>query len=111
MQQNQKGFSSLLPSSPNLSVTIPQLPLFKLESLKEEPPLAPRAADLKRCCAEGCKKKLALTDFPCKCGKKHCAAHRAPEVHACTFDFKASHRDVLLQTMSTPVLAKKIDIL
>lgn len=111
MQQSQKGFSAILPSSPNLTVQIPALPLFKLEALHEQPPMAPRAADPKRCCAEGCKKKLTLTDFPCKCGKKHCATHRAPEVHSCTFDFKASQRDILLQTMSTPITAKKIDLL
>ena len=112
MQQSQKGFSSLFPSSPNLTVEIPPLPMHKLDALYEEnKPMAPRASDVRRCCAEGCKKKLALTDFPCKCGKKHCATHRAPEVHACTFDFKASQRDILLQTMSTPVIAKKIDVL
>lgn len=111
MQHSQKGFSSLLPSSPNLTVQIPALPLFNLKNLQEEPPMAPRCLESKRCCADGCKKKLALTDFPCKCGKKHCATHRAPEVHACTFDFKASQRDILLQTMSSAVIAKKIDVL
>lgn len=111
MQHSEKGFSSLLPSSSSLTVQIPALPLFRLEALQEQPPIAPRCIDSKRCCADGCKKKLMLSDFPCKCGKKHCATHRAPEVHACTFDFKASHRDILLQTMSTPVIAKKIDVL
>jgi hypothetical protein len=56
-----------------------------------------------RCCHGGCKKKLSLTDFPCKCGKKHCAAHRIPEVHSCSYDFKQSQRDILLKTMSTAV--------
>ncbi len=112
MQQSQKGFSSFLSTSSSLTVEIPSLPLFKLQGLQEQTPMAPRAdGNSKRCCADGCKKKLMLSDFPCKCGKKHCATHRAPEVHACTFDFKASHREILLQTMSTPVLAKKIDVL
>jgi hypothetical protein len=111
MQQSQKGFSSLLPSSFNLSVQIPPLPLFNLQTHQEDAPMAPRHSESKRCCAEGCKKKLMLSDFPCKCGKKHCSTHRAPEVHACTFDFKACHRNVLLQTMSSSVIAKKIDVL
>ena len=113
MQQSQKGFSNRLPSSPNLTVEIPPLSMHKLGALHEEnKPMAPRhAKDQKHCCADGCKKKLGLTDFPCKCGKKHCVTHRIPELHGCTFDFKANQKDILLQTMSTPVIAKKIDVL
>ena len=62
----------------------------------------------KRCCAEGCKKKLALTDFPCKCGKIHCAAHRPSELHQCSFNYKASHANELKKTMNEAVKAEKI---
>ncbi len=96
--------------NPSLRVTIPPLPMFDLQTV-EQPPLAPRLAESKRCCMEGCKKKLTLADFACKCGKKHCSAHRIPEVHGCTFDFKASQKELLLKTMSTAVIAKKVDVL
>jgi hypothetical protein len=62
-----------------------------------------------RCCHDGCKKKLALTDFPCKCGKIHCISHRPAELHNCAFDFKQNHKDNLLQYMSTAVTSSKID--
>lgn len=62
-----------------------------------------------RCCHDGCKKKLALTDFPCKCGKIHCVSHRPAELHKCSFDFKANHQENLLQYMNTAVVASKID--
>lgn len=70
-----------------------------------EPPPRP-----KRCCMEGCKKKLTLTDFPCKCGKIHCSQHRAAEVHACTYDFKAIGKEQLTKAMPT-VTAKKVDVI
>ena len=38
-------------------------------------------------CAQ-CKKKLNLLPFRCSCGSYFCAAHRQPEQHSCTFDYK-----------------------
>jgi hypothetical protein len=91
----------------NLTV---EVPLFNLESLlnneneNEKTHVKPT-----RCCFDGCKKKLALTDFPCKCGKIHCTSHRPAELHNCSFDFKANHKENLMQYMSTAVTAAKID--
>ena len=31
----------------------------------------------------------------CRCGIRHCATHRLPETHSCTFDHKAHDRKVL----------------
>lgn len=64
----------------------------------------------KRCCMEGCKKKLALTDFPCKCGKIHCSSHRAAEVHNCTYDFRTVGKEQLMKAMPN-VTAKKVDVI
>jgi hypothetical protein len=65
----------------------------------------------KRCCFDGCKKKLTLTDFPCKCSKIHCSAHRASEAHACSYDYRSEQKDILMKTMSTPVVAKKVEVI
>ena len=66
----------------------------------------------KPCCsAEGCRVKLALTDFPCKCQKTYCYKHRPCEEHACSFDFQGYAREILLKTMSTPVVAAKIQLI
>jgi hypothetical protein len=62
-----------------------------------------------RCAFDGCKKKLSLTDFPCKCGKKHCCAHRPSEVHDCTYDYKKDQKQILKTTMGAPVVANKLD--
>jgi hypothetical protein len=64
----------------------------------------------KKCCSfEDCKKKLSLTDFPCKCGLVHCSEHRPSEVHNCSYDYRGSHNSFLMKTMDTAIIAKKID--
>lgn len=64
------------------------------------------------CCSkEGCKKKLGLTPFQCRCEKHFCSTHRYPEEHACTFDYQASAKQDLLKYMSSPVIAPKVAIL
>jgi hypothetical protein len=47
----------------------------------------------KRCGA--CKHKLLLSDMACRCGIRHCSAHRLPETHSCTFDHRRQDRKVL----------------
>ena len=63
----------------------------------------------KKCCKEGCKKKLMLSDFPCKCSQIFCSAHRMPEVHDCSFDFKKAATDELKKRLGAAVIGKKVD--
>jgi len=63
----------------------------------------------KRCGAGECKKKLLLTDFACtKCSTRHCGAHRLPEEHACSFDFRKEGQ-VLLARQNPRVVNSKLD--
>lgn len=62
-----------------------------------------------KCPVEGCQLKIRLVDFACKCEKVFCVKHRLPEVHACTFDYKASAKEALLKYMSTPIVAAKME--
>jgi predicted nucleic acid binding AN1-type Zn finger protein len=55
-----------------------------------------------------CRKKLALTVFECRCKIRFCALHRAPEEHACTFDFK-SHGLACLEKQLTKAVADKVE--
>jgi len=48
-----------------------------------------------RCAHDDCKKKLALTDFACRCEARFCAAHRFPQDHACAYDYKAAATSML----------------
>ena len=47
------------------------------------------------CAFEGCKKKIKLTDYPCKCEKTFCALHKCHVIHKCTFDYKKENKDML----------------
>tara|TARA_X000000368_G_scaffold412794_1_gene399749 strand:+ start:765 stop:998 length:234 start_codon:yes stop_codon:yes gene_type:complete len=40
------------------------------------------------CNYEGCKKKIKLTDFPCKCKQYYCKIHKFPNLHNCNYDYK-----------------------
>lgn len=55
-----------------------------------------------------CRKKLALTDFECRCKTRFCALHRAPEEHACSFDFK-SHGIACLEKQLVRAVADKVE--
>jgi predicted nucleic acid binding AN1-type Zn finger protein len=55
-----------------------------------------------------CRKKLTLTDLACRCKTRFCSAHRAPEEHACTHDFKADGIAHLKQQLER-VVADKVE--
>ncbi len=63
----------------------------------------------KRCSASGCRVKLGLTAIQCHCGYKFCTAHRYPEEHACSHDYRADAKKELLKTMSTAIVAQKLE--
>lgn len=76
---------------------------------KQEPISTIKTLRPKKCCLEVCKKKLFLSDFPCKCSKIFCSAHRAPEVHECTFDFKKLGNEELAKRIGSAVVGNKVD--
>ena len=49
----------------------------------------------KRCQMEGCRKKLPITAYDCRCEKRFCTLHQCAESHNCTFDYKTFHRKKL----------------
>ncbi|GMN39405.1 hypothetical protein TIFTF001_008631 [Ficus carica] len=55
-----------------------------------------------------CRKRVGLTGFKCRCGTTFCGAHRYPEKHGCTFDFKKMGREEIAR--ANPVVkAEKLD--
>lgn len=78
-------------------------------SSETPPPIALEKAtestvDKNRCGA--CRKKLKLTDLECRCSARFCAQHRAPEEHACTFDYRAAGRAHLEKQLGKAVADK-----
>lgn len=77
------------------------------ETISLEPSAsAPPTKSSNRCGA--CRKKLTLTDLACRCKARFCSAHRAPEEHACAYDFKADATAHLKQQLER-VVADKVD--
>lgn len=64
----------------------------------------------RRCGCEGCKAKLLLTDFACKCTVRFCQSHRLPEDHRCTFDHRAAGKAVLKEQLVKAVNDKVVPI-
>jgi len=69
---------------------------------------APTKSLPNRCALECCKKKLTLSDFPCKCSKKFCSTHRYAEAHSCAFDYHLNAKQMLSTTMHV-VSGKKVE--
>jgi len=88
---NQQQMHSLtLPDSPTLSpgetnVVVPVEPLNQSKLSKPS----------NRCFHGDCKKKLLLSDPVCKCNERFCSSHRMPELHVCSFDYKAAGKTQL----------------
>ena len=92
-------------SSPHLPAMCPAVSTLAI------PPLTQDTATMKknRCAVSGCKRKLTLTDFPCRCGKIHCPTHRFSDDHGCTYDYKKDAKQELLKTMSSAVVGVKVE--
>ncbi|KAL9248391.1 hypothetical protein vseg_021716 [Gypsophila vaccaria] len=48
------------------------------------------AVGVKRC--SGCRKRVGLTGFRCRCGDLFCAQHRYSDRHECPYDYKSAGR-------------------
>jgi len=59
-----------------------------------------------RCSFEGCRKKLKLTDMPCRCQQLYCQKHRLPESHICSWNPKCA--DEMQKYVKTACLDKVI---
>ncbi|KAJ7949139.1 Zinc finger A20 and AN1 domain-containing stress-associated protein [Quillaja saponaria] len=55
------------------------------------PPEAKRSVN--RC--SGCRRKVGLTGFRCRCGELFCSEHRYSDRHICSYDYKAAGREAI----------------
>lgn len=71
------------------------------KAIEKKEPLRP-----KRCQHEGCKVKLMLADFACRCSGFYCSQHRFSEAHKCRFDYKGKGLDTLAKQMQAVIGVK-----
>lgn len=57
-----------------------------------------------------CDSKIGILEIgiKCRCGGVFCLAHRLPEEHGCTYDFKASEKSKL-ERENPRVVAEKVE--
>lgn len=84
----------------------PQLSYVSSETSVPSLALATEVKTKNRC--GHCPKKLTLTDTMCKCSQRFCMAHRHPELHSCTFDFKAEGQKIL-EANNPKTIASKLN--
>lgn len=116
-QSESSSFST--PSRPesvnstiNPHIIIEKVPISTEAVAKTEKPnvavavVAPPQIKPNRCA--GCRKRLGLTGFKCRCGVMFCGSHRSPERHDCTFDYKQLGREAIAK--ANPIIkAEKLD--
>ncbi|XP_031112590.1 zinc finger A20 and AN1 domain-containing stress-associated protein 5-like [Ipomoea triloba] len=54
-----------------------------------------RPREVNRCSGDGCRRKVGLIGFRCRCGEVFCSEHRYSDRHDCTFDYKAAGREAI----------------
>nr|GMD26058.1 zinc finger A20 and AN1 domain-containing stress-associated protein 5-like [Ipomoea batatas] len=80
--------SSPAESPPQRSETKNGFEASEIRSLK-------RPRDVCRCSGAGCRRKLGLVGFRCRCGEVFCYQHRYSDRHDCSFDYKAAGREAI----------------
>lgn len=59
-----------------------------------------------RCSKDGCKRKLPLTAFTCRCNLYYCDQHRMPEDHSCSYNYFEENQKLMKSNLSSIVFTK-----
>lgn len=55
--------------------------------------------DIEICGIDGCRKKMNLIFYICRCGRKTCITHRDPTLHLCSYDYLSENTKKLSEQM------------
>jgi hypothetical protein len=58
----------------------------------------------------GCKRKVGLTGFRCRCGELFCSEHRYSDRHVCSYDYKAAGRETIARENPVVKAAKIVRV-
>ncbi|KAE8679821.1 Zinc finger A20 and AN1 domain-containing stress-associated protein 5 [Hibiscus syriacus] len=58
----------------------------------------------------GCRKRVGLTGFRCRCGELFCSDHRYSDRHDCSYDYKAAGREAIARDNPVVKAAKIIRV-
>ncbi|KAL9274452.1 Zinc finger A20 and AN1 domain-containing stress-associated protein 5-like protein [Drosera capensis] len=68
----------------------------------------PARKTVNRC--SGCRKRVGLTGFRCRCGEMFCWEHRYSDRHDCSFDYKAAGRATIARENPVVRAAKLLKV-
>ncbi|KAL9256425.1 Zinc finger A20 and AN1 domain-containing stress-associated protein 5-like protein [Drosera capensis] len=68
----------------------------------------PARKTVNRC--SGCRKRVGLTGFRCRCGEMFCSEHRYSDRHDCSFDYKAAGRAAIARENPVVRAAKLLKV-
>ncbi|KAG2315588.1 hypothetical protein Bca52824_018710 [Brassica carinata] len=63
---------------------------------------------INRC--SGCRKKVGLTGFRCRCGDLFCSEHRYSDRHDCSYDYKTAGREAIARENPVVKAAKMVKL-
>ncbi|XP_009765432.1 zinc finger A20 and AN1 domain-containing stress-associated protein 6-like [Nicotiana sylvestris] len=69
-----------------------------------------RPREANRCCGIGCRRKVGLLPFRCRCGEVFCSEHRYSDRHDCSYDYKAAGRDAIARENPVVKAAKILKV-
>ena len=58
----------------------------------------------------GCRKRVGLTGFRCRCGDLFCSEHRYSDRHDCSYDYKAAGRETIARENPVVKAAKIVKL-
>ncbi|XVE76699.1 hypothetical protein DITRI_Ditri13aG0002400 [Diplodiscus trichospermus] len=73
-----------------------------------DPAAAAEKKVVNRC--SGCRKRVGLTGFRCRCGELFCAEHRYTDRHDCSYDYKTAGREAIARENPVVKAAKIIRV-
>ncbi|XP_018834400.1 zinc finger A20 and AN1 domain-containing stress-associated protein 5-like [Juglans microcarpa x Juglans regia] len=65
-------------------------------------------SEVNRC--SGCRRKVGLTGFRCRCGELFCSEHRYTDRHVCSYDYKAAGREAIARENPVVKAAKIVRV-
>lgn len=74
----------------------------------EEEEAVPAKRVVNRC--SGCRRKVGLTGFRCRCGELFCAEHRYSDRHDCSYDYKSVGREAIARENPVVKAAKIVRV-
>ncbi|XAR63427.1 hypothetical protein NMG60_11023360 [Bertholletia excelsa] len=77
-------------------------------TVSDRSPVPTAKREVNRC--SGCRRKVGLTGFRCRCGELFCAEHRYSDRHDCSYDYKAAGREAIARENPVVKAAKIVRV-